>query len=522
MVNSNPSTSQKTKSATIYDELNYPELVFQHIRPELIFAAARLHGLECSNAQKPRVLEIGCASGANLLSIAYNNPYSDCFGIDLSQNQIAEAEKSRLELGIENIRFKAMDLLDLDLDSEFDLIIAHGFYSWVPELVRTKLFETINKNLARDGVAFISYNALPGFYIRQILRDAALFHTETISESRAKIYEARKIIEFLKASAPSETLASQIFTKESENTSEKVDSVLFHDDLAPINDAFYFQDFVKTAGRFGLKYICESELRAGYIKYLPSEIQQALQKIKNDPLRYEQYLDFIRLARFRSSLLCRSENEISHTPLTEGLKGLCFTTQLITDAKESALFDNSQATFIHPIENVEIKVNHPLIKTFLSLLFSVSPRFVYYSEITGILKEKISLRNAGDFESMLQGFDELLLDLCIAQLVECRVNEPIVAERISSKPMVSALARWQVNKGLTYATSLLGKNMVPPDNLMRFLIANLNGERTAEEIISASKANGLLKDEAVSEEKVLGYINQLFRKGFLLRDDRSI
>src|ERR1019366_4359784 len=66
-------------------------------------------------------------------------------------------------LGLANIRLEHRDILDAGPElGTFDYVIAHGLYSWVPEPVRDKLLALAQAVLAPHGVAFVSYNALPG------------------------------------------------------------------------------------------------------------------------------------------------------------------------------------------------------------------------------------------------------------------------------------------------------------------------------------------------------------------------
>ena len=58
---------------------------------------------------------------------------------------------------------------------EFDFVIAHGVYAWVPEPVRDDLLRAIEAHLAADGLAYVSYNANPGGYMRRALREAGLW-----------------------------------------------------------------------------------------------------------------------------------------------------------------------------------------------------------------------------------------------------------------------------------------------------------------------------------------------------------
>src|SRR5207249_11703806 len=83
------------------------------------------------------------------------------------------------------------------------------------------------------------------------------------------------------------------------------DSVLYHDDLAVPNEPMYFRDFVAHAARFGLKYLAEADVHSMSAAGVSADARAFLSTL--DPLTREQYLDYVRLRRFRQTLLQRSD-----------------------------------------------------------------------------------------------------------------------------------------------------------------------------------------------------------------------
>ena len=75
-----------------YDTVRYPSSVFSQFRPDRIGAMAILHGVTPNRIDDCRVLELGCGDGSSLLSIASSIPRSQCIGVDLSSESIAEAK----------------------------------------------------------------------------------------------------------------------------------------------------------------------------------------------------------------------------------------------------------------------------------------------------------------------------------------------------------------------------------------------------------------------------------------------
>ncbi len=89
--------------ATSYDDVPYPRLAFPYTHPAHLATIGRLFGLEPADVENCRVLELGCAGGANLIPMAYALPGSHFTGIDLSRRQIDEAREFAAAVGLRNI-----------------------------------------------------------------------------------------------------------------------------------------------------------------------------------------------------------------------------------------------------------------------------------------------------------------------------------------------------------------------------------------------------------------------------------
>ena len=84
-----------------------------------------------------------------------------------------------LQLGLTNVTLRHASITDVDESyGKFDYIIAHGVFSWIPTEVREKLLDICAKNMAPGGVAYVSYNTYPGWYLRGAAHDLMKFHTE--------------------------------------------------------------------------------------------------------------------------------------------------------------------------------------------------------------------------------------------------------------------------------------------------------------------------------------------------------
>jgi tRNA G46 methylase TrmB len=95
---------------TTYDLVPYPRMAFAHTHPSHLAALAVLLGMTPAR-RHCRVLEIGCASGSNLIPMALEMPESEFVGVDASLRQVAEGQADIAALGLRNLTLLPMDWL---------------------------------------------------------------------------------------------------------------------------------------------------------------------------------------------------------------------------------------------------------------------------------------------------------------------------------------------------------------------------------------------------------------------------
>ena len=111
-----------------YDEVQYPNFTIAQSHPDKIAVVATMLGMTPAAPERARVLDIGCSAGGNLLPMAVLFPEAEFVGIDLAATPIAQAANATQQLGLKNVRFEQMDVMDLPESlGTFDYILAHGF-----------------------------------------------------------------------------------------------------------------------------------------------------------------------------------------------------------------------------------------------------------------------------------------------------------------------------------------------------------------------------------------------------------
>ena len=124
-------------SATEYDHFAYKTGAFPKAHPNRLAVVARLAGLPTAVLETARILELGCGDGTHLAWVAATLPKAQCVGVDLSSAAIDKGLAAAARAGLTNLSLRALDVMAIDAAfGQFDFIISHGLFSWVPDEVR--------------------------------------------------------------------------------------------------------------------------------------------------------------------------------------------------------------------------------------------------------------------------------------------------------------------------------------------------------------------------------------------------
>jgi 2-polyprenyl-3-methyl-5-hydroxy-6-metoxy-1,4-benzoquinol methylase len=126
-----------------------------------------------------------CAAGGNLIPFAARHPEASALGVDLSTVQVSQGVAAIAHAGLSNVQLRAFNIADIDASfGQFDYIVCHGVYSWVPGPVQDAILRICSENLAPNGVAYVSYNVYPGWKSREIVRDAMILRGSPARRAR--------------------------------------------------------------------------------------------------------------------------------------------------------------------------------------------------------------------------------------------------------------------------------------------------------------------------------------------------
>lgn len=312
------------KIADEYEEVPYLSSAFPASCPEHLQGLGHLFNAPGADMDRARVLELGCAMGGNIIPFAARWPQAKVVGLDLSPTQIANGQRVIEALGLTNIALHQMNLMDVTPAlGQFDYIICHGVYSWVPPGVQDAILRICSENLAPEGLAYVSYNTYPGWKGKEILRDAMMLrggHRATASE---RLSYARGMIDFLEKWAKPGSMLATALSGHAEMIRKGSPHYLLHEYLEACNAPCYFKDFIAAAGKHGLGYVAESNAARMVVSHHGAEVERALLAELKDQIDIEQYLDFIQDSAFRMTVLARKErmDKVTYAVPVDGFRG---------------------------------------------------------------------------------------------------------------------------------------------------------------------------------------------------------
>jgi len=292
-----------------YDSVPYASYAYPQCAPEHLAAVASLFGHTAPDPRTARVLELGGASGGNVIPFAVRNPAGQAVCLDLSEVQVDAGRAQVVRMGLQNMQMMAGDLAALDVAAlgRFDYIVCHGLYSWVPAEIQDAMLRLCSQCLSEDGVVFVSYNTYPGWKAKEMLRDAMLLHSEGRDSTQEQVAYARAMVGFLQQVAPRDGLMAHVLQENLQYLRDPNDHYIAHEYLEPDNRPCYFQDFLARARGHGLDYLAEAQpsmmVPANYGAQIAEPLQRAF---GHDQVRMEQYLDFAINRAFRQTLLVRA------------------------------------------------------------------------------------------------------------------------------------------------------------------------------------------------------------------------
>jgi hypothetical protein len=363
-------------------------------------------------------------------------------------------------------------------------VLAHGVYSWIPPAARGALLACCREHLTPAGIAYVSYNAYPGSYLRDMTRDILHYHVRDVHEPQARLERAQELMRAIVA-IESPSPYAQALREQLERMLRSSDALLLHDDLAEISTPFYFHEFIEHATRHGLRFLSEAELADSQLRDVPDSAARLMASLPEDAIVREQYLDFFRNRTFRQTLLCRSELDVSRELDDRQLEGFAISSPARpregreqSDAEQRGEGDvaegDAEQTFTTPA-GYSVTTSEPLVKAALHALSRAWPESLDWAPLLALAHAAAGPQ--APVELVAGRLREVLLQAHLARIVQLQGCPSPVAAHAGERPLASPLARAQCAAGAQVLSSLLHGNARLEGELDSRLLVLLDGTR---------------------------------------------
>jgi len=488
-----------------YDEVPYPSHAKPFIHIKKLAAIAELYGLNPASPAACRVLELGCADGGNLVPMAFEFPSSRFVGIDLSSVQVASGRVVADDLKLTNLELRTANILNLGCDDlqEYDYIIVHGVFSWVPSNVQDRIFAICRDHLSDKGLAYISYNTYPGWHGKEAVRNMLRYHTRNTDNLRQKVQIALEFIAAFPTPVDLPGNSASILFKQLQNDLQNMDdpaTYLVHEYLVDSNEPLYFSEFITRAGAFGLRYVEDAFPGSTSPERLPLTTRKWINEIITEDLEYQQYIDFFSNISFRRSLLCRDRWMPDSNMTWDRLR---------------PLYAHAMCKRVEPKDGVpqfrtdagrQFSTEHPGLLGVLERLVDARPMSVSLEQLRQILGNSV-----GDDETAAM-FEDLLRNA----VLQFTTHPNACSREMRKHPFASDLVRYQSASGIV--TNADHRPIRLGNPFERQLLGLLDGTHTVTEL-TVMLQKRLKADKPISDTEwntlVRQHLGKLYELGLL-------
>ena len=457
-----------------YNLVPYISKPFPQSRPPRLAALAALFGLSAPAVSQCQMLELGCASGGNLIPLALRFPGSRFRGVDLTDRHVRDGQARVGALDLRNVRIEQGDIATLDLGIErFDYIVCHGVYSWVPPDVRDAILRIAADHLADDGVAYISYNIFPGWHLRGVIRDMMVYHAGMDGDPKLRVAKARWVLDNISKSSRAGSPYGEMLRSEATTLAGTDDFYILGEFLERENAPCYFRDFAAKAEGVGLSYLCEAELSQCIPEHITPEVGQLIRTMSaNNLIPLEQYMDFFKGRAFRQTLLVKADQakRIERILMPERSNALHISGRLASTAKDDGSW------VVSAPNGATLTTHEEAVHRALQKLSEAYPA-------TRTVRELAAEVRALDREAALLDavFKAILVGLVEISSVPLRL-EPAAGAK--PRPRAGRLARLDASQGTIWTTGP-AHNVVPLDVVCALLLPLMDGAHDREALKNA-------------------------------------
>ncbi len=300
-----------SKSEGYVLDIPYDDNFYKDLTPNHIEGILQLYGLSLPQRQEGepfRYLELGYGQGMSLNLHAASHD-GEFWGTDLNPTHCLSARKLSAQTGVK-AHFLNDSFEELYQKSkngslpQFDMICLHGVWSWISEENRNYILQIVSANLKVGGVAYVSYNCMPGWADFMPLRDLLTYHAKaqnTKKGSISKVQEAYKFVSQLEKNGAAYFTRNPSAAMKLKNIGDKSISYVVHEYFNEDWYIPYSKDVATDFEKAKCTFISSSRILPQLRISISPELHGILQEIHDVKLR-ETVRDFALNTQFRADI----------------------------------------------------------------------------------------------------------------------------------------------------------------------------------------------------------------------------
>lgn len=319
-----------------------------------------------------RFCDLGCGFGMTALTLAAANPAAQVYGIDFMPEHIDVSRQLAERAGINNAHFHQLSFAQaLAEDFEpFDYIVAHGVYSWVNAEVRAEVTAFIQRYLKPGGLAYISYNTMPGkatiLPVQKLVSEVGAKAQGSAAQRVLSAFGSIRSLQQLGARAVADNNAVAALMA---SIPEEDPRYLAHEYLHPAWEPRYSIDVAREMAAAGTEFIGSATLFANDERFLLNAEQRAYVNSFDNINERELIKDYLLDVPFRRDVFAHQPRRLDASELERRFGKLMLMLTVSPDAIEYTVHVAFvEANIDTPVARNVVKALATGVKTFSQLL----------------------------------------------------------------------------------------------------------------------------------------------------------
>lgn len=323
-----PASTTDATTGSLVETIDYLGGFYRDLAPVHLSYVCTINGETGPDPTTPfSYCELGCGIGETTASLAAAYPHGQFYGIDLSASHIERAQSLADAAGLTNLRFYAANIAAFDADAlpDLDYVTLHGLYAWVAPDVQAAIRAFLQRKLKPDGVAFVSYNAMPGWGSVAPLRHYFVEHAATGADQplTRTTETVNQLIELRNAGSPyfrDNPIAAQVLTR----LASADPRYTVHEYLGPYWQPYYFTEVHDEMAACGLRFVANADVIDSLLEHSVAPDFVARLRALSDIREREDLRDFIQNRFFRRDIYIRPGRPAPTAPAAAPFGSLLF------------------------------------------------------------------------------------------------------------------------------------------------------------------------------------------------------